>query len=96
MNNYVLSFKEIDKTKLPLAGGKDANLGELSRLSEIPVPDGFCVTTEAYKKTFGFLRRTTGHLFEHHRKESNPGTHQQMLGIAVHRESNNLPRSKPF
>jgi pyruvate,water dikinase len=34
-------------------GGKGANLGELSRISEIRVPDGFCVTTEAYKKVTG-------------------------------------------
>lgn len=33
-----------------IAGGKGANLGELSGISEIRVPDGFCVTTEAYKK----------------------------------------------
>jgi rifampicin phosphotransferase len=31
-------------------GGKGANLGELSRIKGIQVPEGFCVTTEAYKK----------------------------------------------
>ena len=31
-------------------GGKGANLGELSGIKEVRVPDGFCVTTEAYKK----------------------------------------------
>jgi phosphoenolpyruvate synthase/pyruvate phosphate dikinase len=50
MNTYVLRFQEIDKTRLMLAGGKGANLGELSRIKEIRVPDGFCVTTQAYKK----------------------------------------------
>ncbi|MBE6067202.1 MAG: phosphoenolpyruvate synthase [Clostridium lundense] len=50
MNSYVLSFREIDKTKLSMVGGKGANLGELSRLKGILVPEGFCVTTEAYKK----------------------------------------------
>ncbi len=33
-----------------IAGGKGANLGELSRIRGIRVPEGFCVTTEAYKK----------------------------------------------
>ncbi len=33
-----------------VVGGKGANLGELSRLKGIRVPEGFCVTTEAYKK----------------------------------------------
>lgn len=50
MNSYVLSFQEIDKTKISIVGGKGANLGELSRLTGILVPEGFCVTTEAYKK----------------------------------------------
>ena len=46
---YTLGFQEIDKTKLALVGGKGANLGELSRIEGIKVPQGFCVTTEAYK-----------------------------------------------
>lgn len=50
MNSYVLGFKEIDKTKLAAVGGKGANLGELSRIPGIQVPEGFCVTTEAYKE----------------------------------------------
>jgi phosphoenolpyruvate synthase/pyruvate phosphate dikinase len=49
MNSYVLGFQEIDATKLALVGGKGANLGELSRIDGIRVPEGFCVTTEAYK-----------------------------------------------
>lgn len=51
MNAYVLDFQEIDKTKLSVVGGKGANLGELSRIEGIRVPEGFCVTTEAYKRT---------------------------------------------
>jgi len=51
MPSYVIGFQEIDKTKLPIVGGKGANLGELFRIKEIRVPEGFCVTTEAYKKT---------------------------------------------
>jgi phosphohistidine swiveling domain-containing protein len=43
----VLPFDAIDRTMLPVAGGKAANLGELSRAG-LPVPDGFCVTTAAY------------------------------------------------
>ncbi|HEX5750386.1 MAG TPA: phosphoenolpyruvate synthase [Archangium sp.] len=49
MNAYVLGFHEIDRTKLKLAGGKGANLGELSGIKGIQVPAGFCVTTEAYQ-----------------------------------------------
>jgi len=50
MNPYVLSFREIDKHKLMVVGGKGANLGELSRIEGTRVPEGFCITTEAYKK----------------------------------------------
>ena len=53
MNRYVIGFEEIDRTKFMLAGGKGANLGELCRIVGIQVPDGFCVTTEAYKKIAG-------------------------------------------
>lgn len=53
MNSYVLGFHEIDKTKLMVVGGKGLNLGELTRIEGLQVPDGFCVTTEAYKKIIG-------------------------------------------
>jgi rifampicin phosphotransferase len=48
MAEYVLGFEQIDKTKLALAGGKGADLGELSRIGGVRVPEGFCVTTNAY------------------------------------------------
>lgn len=53
MNSYVLDFHEMDKTKLTAVGGKGANLGELSKIDGIRVPEGICVTTEAYKRIVG-------------------------------------------
>ena len=53
MSPYLLDFKDIDKTKLTIVGGKGANLGELSRIAGIQVPEGFCITTEAYKRIIG-------------------------------------------
>lgn len=53
MSSYVLNFQDIDKTKLLVVGGKGANLGELSGMEEIRVPDGFCITTEAFKRVVG-------------------------------------------
>lgn len=50
MNSYVFNFQDVDSTKLALAGGKGANLGELAKVEGIHVPDGFCISTEAYKK----------------------------------------------
>jgi len=53
MNSYVLGFPDIDKTKTMAAGGKGANLGELARIEGIHVPDGFCISTEAFKRMVG-------------------------------------------
>lgn len=50
MNAIVLDFQEMGKTKLSLAGGKGFNLAELSKIQGIQVPEGFCVTTEGYRK----------------------------------------------
>ncbi len=53
MSSYVLDFQNIDKIKLMAVGGKGANLGELSKIQGISVPDGFCVSTEAFKRIIG-------------------------------------------
>lgn len=45
MSSLVLGFQEIDKTQILLVGGKGLNLGELSKIEGIQVPEGFCVTT---------------------------------------------------
>lgn len=50
MSSFVLDFQEIEKTQLSLVGGKGLNLGELSNIQGIQVPEGFCVTTVAYEK----------------------------------------------
>lgn len=50
MNNFVLGLQDSDKTKLMVVGGKGANLGELSKIEGIRVPDGFCISTEAFKR----------------------------------------------
>lgn len=50
MSSLVIDFQEIDKTQLLLVGGKGLNLGELSKIQGIQVPEGFCVTTEGYQK----------------------------------------------
>lgn len=50
MGVYVIDFQELDRSMLAIAGGKGANLGELWRIEGIKVPDGFCVSTDAFKK----------------------------------------------
>ncbi|MCY8034192.1 phosphoenolpyruvate synthase [Bacillus sonorensis] len=50
MDSLVLGFHEMEKTKLSLVGGKGLNLGELSKIQGIQVPEGFCVTTVGYRE----------------------------------------------
>lgn len=50
MNAYTLSFTDIDSALPALTGGKGANLSKLSRIGNIPVPEGFCVTTRAFQE----------------------------------------------
>ncbi|MDH5532700.1 MAG: phosphoenolpyruvate synthase, partial [Candidatus Bathyarchaeota archaeon] len=45
----IIWFEEVGKEGVPLVGGKVANLGEMLRAG-IPVPPGFAVTAQAYKK----------------------------------------------
>jgi pyruvate,water dikinase len=49
MRRDVLRLREIDATQVALVGGKAAGLAELSRIEGIRVPDGFCVTTDAFR-----------------------------------------------
>ncbi len=53
MQTFTRTLEEIGSGDLPLVGGKGANLGELVRAG-LPVPQAFCVTTEAYRE---FLER---------------------------------------
>lgn len=45
---FIKHFSEINDADLPRVGGKGLNLGKLTR-SGFPVPNGFCVTTDAYR-----------------------------------------------
>src|SRR5258706_8538092 len=44
----VVRLAELNLESLPLAGGKAAQLGALIAAG-LPVPDGFCITTAAYR-----------------------------------------------
>ncbi len=53
MGSYTVSFEEIDRSKIMLVGGKGAHLGELTGMKDLKVPEGFCITTDAFKKIAG-------------------------------------------
>ncbi len=48
MATYVRWFDELGRDDTPVAGGKGANLGEMTRAG-LPVPPGFVVAAEAYR-----------------------------------------------
>jgi phosphoenolpyruvate synthase/pyruvate phosphate dikinase len=55
-STYIIGFREINKIPIAIGtmvGGKGANLGELSRIEGVQVPEGFCITTEVYKEIIG-------------------------------------------
>jgi pyruvate,water dikinase len=46
--SYVVRFADLGRGDIAVAGGKGANLGELTRAG-LPVPPGFVLTTDAYR-----------------------------------------------
>ncbi|WP_250036362.1 rifamycin-inactivating phosphotransferase [Paractinoplanes maris] len=57
MTRYVLDLTDIRPDQVALAGGKGANLGELTRIDGVRVPPGFCVTTVAFEQIIDVLDR---------------------------------------
>ena len=51
---FIKDFKEIDKKDISIAGGKGANLGEMTK-AKIPVPPGFVLLALAFEE---FLEKT--------------------------------------
>ncbi|MER6416014.1 rifamycin-inactivating phosphotransferase [Streptomyces humidus] len=47
---YVLGLQDVDVDRIAVVGGKGAHLGALSRIEGVRVPDGFCVTTDAFRR----------------------------------------------
>ncbi len=50
MSSDVLDLRDVNRTQVAIAGGKGANLGELTRIAGVRVPPGFCVTTDAFRR----------------------------------------------
>lgn len=47
---YLMDLQDVDVTQVAAVGGKGAHLGGLSRIEGIRVPEGFCVTTDAFRR----------------------------------------------
>ncbi|MGQ0560850.1 MAG: phosphoenolpyruvate synthase [Gemmatimonadota bacterium] len=46
---FIRWFEDLGRDDVALVGGKGANLGEMTR-AELPVPEGFAVTVDAYRR----------------------------------------------
>ncbi|MFH9265180.1 rifamycin-inactivating phosphotransferase [Streptomyces sp. NPDC017546] len=62
--SYVLDLKEVDERCVAAVGGKGAHLGGLSRLEGVRVPEGFCVTTDAFRRAMTKVPSIGGRLDE--------------------------------
>ncbi|MFH7594595.1 rifamycin-inactivating phosphotransferase [Streptomyces racemochromogenes] len=47
---YVVDLREVGASQVDAVGGKAAHLGELARIDGVRVPEGFCVTTDAFRR----------------------------------------------
>jgi pyruvate,water dikinase len=47
-SEFILWFSDVNMNSVSKVGGKAASLGEMFNL-KLPIPNGFCVTAEAYK-----------------------------------------------
>ncbi|GAA0289998.1 phosphoenolpyruvate synthase [Streptomyces polychromogenes] len=47
---YVMDLREAGPAQVAVVGGKAAHLGGLSRIEGVRVPEGFCVTTDAFRR----------------------------------------------
>ncbi len=59
-DSFIAPFSEITKDTIDRFGGKNANLGELKNRVGLPVPEGFAISSYAFKKFMehnGFLSR---------------------------------------
>lgn len=50
MTTDLIRLEELGRADVALAGGKAANLGELTRIAGVDVPPGFCVSTKAFRR----------------------------------------------
>ena len=49
MDQWIIKLDQVDRQSIAVVGGKGANLGELIS-NQFPVPDGYCITVNAYKR----------------------------------------------
>ncbi|GAA4905492.1 rifamycin-inactivating phosphotransferase [Nonomuraea thailandensis] len=82
---YVMDFQQIGSSDIAEAGGKGAHLGELSRIAGISVPDGFCVSTHAFRRVVAEAPPIGAHLDRLSRVEAGDHAAIRTLSAEVRR-----------
>jgi len=92
LGKYILYINEIDKTYLPYVGGKGANLGEMTKAG-FKVPQGFCISTSAYKSFVGKSKVMDSllHKLDVVKYDDLEQIHRLGLNIREHLESLDIP-----
>lgn len=88
---YVLDLREVDETRAETVGGKGAHLGGLSRIEGIRVPDGFCVTTEAFRRLAAEEPSLGERLDELSRLDPDDGEAIRVLSARIRRTIEEIP-----
>jgi pyruvate,water dikinase len=50
VTDFTIPFEDVTKDMVRSVGGKNANLGEIKNRVNLPVPEGFCISSHAFKK----------------------------------------------
>ncbi|MEU1606818.1 rifamycin-inactivating phosphotransferase [Micromonospora matsumotoense] len=59
---YVRGLRAVDPTQRTVVGGKGAHLAGLTRIDGVRVPEGFCVTTDAFRRVTALAPALDGQL----------------------------------
>jgi rifampicin phosphotransferase len=79
LGEWTRRFDDVRGSDVALVGGKAANLGEMTRAG-LPVPPGFCVTAQAYRR---FVSDSdTWHLIERHLASAEAADPWSVDGVA--------------
>ncbi|MFD3675493.1 rifamycin-inactivating phosphotransferase [Streptomyces sp. NPDC058613] len=62
---YVRDLHDVDERQVAIVGGKGAHLGALARIDGVRVPDGFCVTTDAFQRAMAQAQAQDGAQAQH-------------------------------
>ncbi|MFJ6795068.1 rifamycin-inactivating phosphotransferase [Streptomyces sp. NPDC091268] len=88
---YVWDLQEVDATQVAVVGGKAAHLGGLSRIDGIRVPEGFCVTTDAFRRVVAGAPSIGGLLDELSRVDPDDRDAIRTLSARIRRTIEGIP-----